>query len=717
MARPEKATPTTRVLKSGSSVMKFAAGNRAILSLKANGVELLKKSNQFFTLGFRNAAGDPVLIGSRRFKASGDEKQFKFSAHPAFPSIRVTVEIRTENGFYYFRPSVAHREKELILEWIDVPQLTVSHQGNLFWPWSEGCLIDDSSLFHKTWPLSPLGFPNGYPPHYPGRCQMQFMAHYDETGGVYFGAHDLAHTTKGIYFNYEGRGRTRLALQTFCDAENHYHSTFEYVIGAFAGDWMSACDLYREWARQDPALPRKRKLPQWLEESPVVMIYPVRGKGDDKGTMEPNEYFPYIKALPTVRHYAAKFKSRILALLMHWEGTAPWAPPYVWPPYGGTELLKDYQDALHAQGHLLGVYGSGTAWTQTSSITDYSREEQCEREGLRRYMIRGPKGEINAKVCNGPKNVSQRIGYDLCVAEEWSRETIKREIRKLAQAGIDYAQFFDQNLGGASHLCYSREHCHPPLPGRSQVESMSSLLEECVQEIRACGSEMILGAEAAAAEPYLKHLPFSDLRYGSAFVYGVPVPAYAYVYHEYVVNFLGNLGDVRFRKEYWKHPELLLYRTAYAFNAGDLLSILLKDRGKIQWGWAIKWAVSPPDQKSIIELVHNLNALRRQYPQFLYRGRMLRPLVEIKGATCEIPAFHRVVRRDSFFTSSWQAPDGKKAVFVTNFRMNAQRVKCTVPPGRAVRIDGSKRIYSGAFDLKIPPLRARVMHLVETKSA
>jgi hypothetical protein len=156
-----------------------------------------------------------------------------------------------------------------------------------------------------------------------------------------------------------------------------------------------------------------------------------------------------------------------MVLLMHWEGTAPWAPPYVWPPYGGEEELKNFVETMHANGDRVGLYASGIGWTQQSMTdTSYTLYERFEKENVGAEICIGPRDEKFSRVCNGLKG--QRIGYDLCPGREFTARTISNEIRQAAAAGVDYLQFFDQNQGCASPLCYAKNHGHPELPGNGK---------------------------------------------------------------------------------------------------------------------------------------------------------------------------------------------------------------------------------------------------------
>ena len=663
-------------LQSGSGTLTFSGTNGALLSWQQDGCELLAPSAVPFTLGLRDSSGSLRIVSGNEFQArirTCGEQQLCMDFHSCadFPDLRVVIRIRAERNFFCFRPEVENVPDGWLLEWIDPVQPVLPPSGKLFWPRTEGILIDDLRFREKTHnKYRILGFLDGPEGgYYPGVCQMQFLAWMREGRFLYFGAHDAKHGTKAVEFAPEGDRNTRLSLQTFCGAASPYRSDFDYVLTAGPGDWMDACGIYRDWAETHTELPPRGQFSALVRESPLVVIYPVRGTGSDTGPMPPlKNYFPYSAAMPLMQEYADKTGSRIMALLMHWEGTAPWAPPYVWPPFGGEDCLRDYADRLHAEGHFLGVYCSGTAWTQKSCLTDYSMEDFCRKNHLEDVMIRGPRGEIDAVICNGED--SQRLGYDLCLAESWPADTVCAEVSKLNPRIIDYAQFFDQNLGGAFHPCYARGHSHPPVPGPWQTEVMQSILKRCSR------SGILLGSEAAAAHPYLKYLPLNDLRASFAWnMGGVPVPGYEFVFHQYICNFMGNQCGISYHMDCDASPDNLLYRIAYAFAAGNLLSVVLEENGLIHWGWVAPWNMKKPEQKPILSLIRKLNDFRRRHSDFLLYGKMLKPPFSVSCKKFPMKIYYGERDFDAVLHSCWEAPDGRRsaAVFV-NWQQEPQTI-------------------------------------------
>ncbi len=711
----------TYQLKTQNAQLTLSLEHGGLESIEYQGIQIPLSGFPLVAIGMRNAAGDLVTLTSLdfnfHFSQNGDMFSFMYSECSRYPDLSITIYISVEKSFFNFRPEVRNIPSGILLEWIDVPQITIPSGGEIFWPHAEGVLIDDPQEREKSpWSryhvLGFLGRTEGLAysegGYYPGVCQMQFIAWQKNGAVLYFGAHDRSHGTKAVEYAPQKDGSCRFSLQTFCGGTGEdYIADFDYVLGMFDGDWMDACSVYRDWIKEDPALPERGKLPEMVKESPIVMIYPVRGSGDDKGKMtEGNEYFPYCNGLPNVEKYEKLFESRILALLMHWEGTAPWAPPYVWPPFGGVENLKQYSDELHARGNYLGVYCSGSAWTQQSCIVDYSREEECDKENLRRHMIRGPKGEIEAVVCCAPQ--AQRLGFDMCLTEEWCRRTLKEELAKLISVDIDYAQFFDQNLGGAYHTCYSREHSHPAVPGRWQTVAMKSLLTEMTEDLLNQGSDMVVGCEAAAADIYLKELPFNDLRGNWNWGRGIPVPGYQFVFHEYCNNFMGNQCGITDVIDSSASPENLLYRTAYSFISGDLLSIVLKEEGKIHWGWGALWQIEEPNQDQVVTLIRNLNRTRIEFGKFLQYGRMEKPKIRIKTEEYCLCVNGKDISVPSCLHSAWVAPDGARAEFLVNYLPKNQKVHCRYMAEHQAEYEGRPFVED---NVELPPLTAVIFYI------
>ncbi len=694
-----------------------------------------------FLIQFRGITGVPIQVRHDDFalpqctrEETDAETRFRFDFRECrkFPGIQasVTVRIPFTGAAGFWRIAVAGQRSDFRLEWIDFPRIRLrcalkgqGGNGVCFLPVNEGAVYEDfeireHSYFKPTVLEYPLSGVSGY---YPGPCPMQFMAVYTPDAGLYFACHDAGHAPKGIDIFPEADRILRTSFQHF-QGENGTMS-YEVAIAGFHGDWRNAAAIYREWMRaSDQTLPPKLadnpRIPEWLPESPVLLIYPVRGSGKDCGTLPPNEYFPYCNALPHIENYQQLMDSRIMALLMHWEGTAPWAPPYVWPPFGGEKLLDEFAEKLHAKGNLLGLYCSGTGWTQKSSIdTDYSREEQFERENLSNEMCTGPRREMYSIICNNPPGLGPRLGYEMCPAREFTRKTVSDEIRKISFHAVDYLQYFDQNQGCSAQLCYAATHGHPSVPGQWLTDAMRDLLARAVQTLQEQNSKTILGCENAAAEPYIASLPFNDLRNHIGWRSGgVPVPAYGFLFHEYVNNFIGNGVNLADWIDCERSPEFLCFYLAYAVHCGDVMSVVLKDGGRFHWSWSCDWQAQAPVTGDAVQLIANLNRWRKpegKAHRYLVYGEMAFP----PESACPSWQLHFKFDRapavlPGILINAWRYA-GKEALFLINFHNFPVDVEFPLPQTDAVLYrtprDPGIPTTGARQQLKIAPLDARLI--------
>ena len=620
------------------------------------------------------------------------------------------------------------------IDHIDFPNVVVPDDligtggtGRIFWPAQEGCLIEDIRIREESpWlKFKPIEYPTlGWGGFYPSSAQMQYMAYYNEIGGLYIAAHDEKCNPKGIEFHRVSEKGIKLDFRLFPGGAGKglYTMPYDMVLEVFDGDWYDASAIYRDWRESSglpvpPKIRDNRMLPDWYFESPVVITYPVRGH-KDMGDMTPNELYPYTNALKIVDRYNKAFDSKVMALLMHWEGSAPWAPPYVWPPYGGEKNYLEFVKGLHEKGNLAGLYASGIGYTLRSNTdTTYNMYEEYIEKDLEKVMKVAPDGTLATNgVCAGPN--AQRIGYDMCPANNFVREVVSDQISRIVNSGTDYIQYFDQNLGGSCYPCYGTGHGHVYGPGLWQNDAMHNIFKGFLPILEKAGYKPIVGCEAAASEANLQYLLFNDARATINLFAGRPVPAYAFVNHEYVNNFMGNQNAVSVAIDVKKSPMNFLQRLAYSFCAGDMLTVILRGNGDMIWDWGTTWETDIPNQEYIFKLVKALNSWRLgSGKDYLVYGRMQKPL-PFEGAT-NIPMITRPGNRSidfpSVFTSNWQSGNGRKSQFFVNYLPEEQKIIFNISGIRDVKLfrsaseDEGSPVSGMELKLKLEPLSAMMV--------
>ncbi|MDD5603606.1 MAG: DUF6259 domain-containing protein [Eubacteriales bacterium] len=462
-------------------------------------------------------------------------------------------------------------------------------------------------------------------------------------------------------------------------ASTHHDLGYKMVTRFFEGDWMDAASIYREFVETSgfdlpPKVVFNNDLPGWHGESPIVVIYPPRSiRGT--GYLGPNEFFPYKNALKYIDDLAEAFDSKILVLLTYWEGSAPWAPPYIWPPYGGEDDFKDFVKVMHDRGHYVGVYGSGLHWTDKSLLVpEFDMGKFRLEKGLNSSMCAAPDEELFQGVCE-----TIRTGHNMCVACKPTCDIAMEQFAGILSSGVDFIQYFDQNMGGRPYICYSNTHGHPKAFGAWSTAGINKLYDRMAEMIRETGRQSVIGCESAPADCFIKGLPFNDLRYYLAAGSTKFVPAFSFVFHEYSVNFMGNQAGFSTRQFPHKdNPDSLAFCIAYSFIAGNLLTAVIKSGGEIHWEWGMSWLEPGPRQKDPVRLFRNLNAMRTGAGKnYLHFGRMEKPAcVYVKSEEGFTPikesfALRRADGSEISYTpvlySKWVAPNGTCAQIFANF--------------------------------------------------
>lgn len=611
----------------------FSDDHKQVEQVYVNNVAIMSEKVPVFVVELRDSKGDRITFTSEETKSAIIENNV--ISYSVMYNVSVSIEVSKgeENQLQFCPRIINHGDfaiESIMLLPVVVPKELAATGGTykIMTPFNEGAEIEDINLRTRNYlGYTKAEYPSlGLASFFPGAMCSQFMAYYDGVKGMYFGTHDkhgnlkdldACETETGIRFN----------IRMFCGVNpgDDYISEYPLVIASFNGDWYDAADIYRNWFDKNKGpefkkIEENERIPDWYKESPVVVAYPVRGK-HDTDIMAPNKLFPYNNALPVLDSYEERLKSKLMVLLMHWEGTAPWAPPYVWPPYGGEEIFGEFVDEVHKRDNVIGVYCSGLGWTQHSGLMFYEKSGEYNSKNLSQSMCTGPDGEVKeSTICRGI-----RYGYDMCPTEDFTINTLTNEVKSISDAKVDYIQVLDQNHGGISTLCYAKHHKHPYIPGKWQTEAMNSLIDGFYEA--SDNKQLLFGCESASSEAFIPNLLFSDNRFEATFFEGRPIPLYSYLYHEYVNNFMGNQIGSNGIFSHDLSDLNMYYRIGYSFAAGDMGTVVMDEDGDAKWNWGDNLSKTKPNTDLILQYISKINAVRRQYPQFMMSGRAQRPII------------------------------------------------------------------------------------------
>ena len=664
-------------LTNGNIYFDFQRG--VITSIVYREMQISAKEADLFSLRLTDKKGQTIDFSSREAGnvtvEEGKDGCVK-AVYSNFPEdVIVTVYIIKELNGFRARIEVKNNTDKMVehiepFAFILKPFIFNGGIGRMVYPYNEGLIAENNDL-RATCHLQHLE--PAYPTVtccglFPNMLCSQFMAYLFDGHGLYIGAHDAQRAPKEIDYyaiDEEKNIKTEVRLYSGKSYGEDFSPDFDMVYRFFDGDWQDGADIYKDWFYQHlPAGLKKAKenknLPDWYRDFPIILTYPVRGY-HDMDEMTPNELFPYVNILPYVEKFSKATGAQIMVLLMHWEGTAPWAPPYVYPPYGGEEAFDRLFDALKGKGHLLGVYCSGFSFTEQSNVLpSYDCKEILKDKETFKAFCAGRDGKVvHSTVCTG-----QRSGYDICVASDKGREILNEAYQPLFDKKLDYVQILDQNHGGSQLFCYSKEHNHPPCVGPWMTTEMQGLLTDW--NVKA--GSTLLGCESAASEPFMPHLLFSDNRFELTHFIGKAIPLYAYIYHEFLHNFMGNQVCSLFLADSY------LYRVAYSFAAGDMPTIVLNPKGFLQSYWGQRDFTDVPVEEDVLAFMKNLRDFYILNRDIMCFGNMVKPLAYETGTvTYRNDLYGRSYTAEEVLSTAYEL-DGKKMQIFVNYNTQDKKI-------------------------------------------
>jgi len=449
---------------------------------------------------------------------------------------------------------------------------------------------------------------------------MQFCAMTDGNDSIYLASHDPGAMAKNFTIHPGVVYSTETAVPNSSMAGNAWRSPFDFVLGAYQGDWLASCKLYRNWA---------------IHNAPWMARGPISKRKDVSSVVKEISGWLNLNGQFTENGKAAmEFRKQIgVPIGVHWYSWHNNAfdrdyPDYLPPKPGFVDMVKKLKEA----GIYSMPYMNGRLWdTQNRS-----------------YQIAKP--YVSSDLKGIPNLEDYHSGTKLavmCLGHPFWQNYLSQTICQIANETESPGIYIDQ-LGGAEITeCYNTSHGHTLGKDRWWIDGYRKSITDARNRCSRNPGGFFVATENNA-EPYMD---FVDL-----FLVWIPrsendIPMMTAVYGGYTQYFGTNRA-----------------------SDSDMSFAMLQARD-FTWGAQLFWEsayILDSKHKEKMKILSNLAKLRYKARKYLVEGELIglvKPLNSIPTVSGKWGSWGPSPENRTLpavQAALWKADDGTYAVVLAN---------------------------------------------------
>lgn len=380
---------------------------------------------------------------------------------------------------------------------------------------------------------------------YPRSMDVQFMNIYTSQTGLYVATYDGEYNYKKFIADLQKNQDFSLEIRHLLPdvISQKISIAYDTIIGVFAGDWMTAADIYKKWAITqkwcEKKLSERENLPIQFTEGAAVLATPFL---HEYNLRIYNLYdYSLIDKYPAIAEEYKKLSGlkHICFVPVGWENRGAWAGINYFPARPSNEKWIEVAEKLKQQDDMLFMMPSGFKWVikrQGNPHQGEAFDDTEEFENRKEMMIFNADGQPYFQDMYHDAGCYIGLTAKMCYSSPQAQQTILDIFKKIASLGVTVVQF-DQEDGGAQDIpCYNSAHPHKKgytnEYSKDFLKLSKQILEECQKinpnfglSIEQCGEAVIpISAVMWARQCSEVNEQVNNCR---------SIAAFPYIYHEY----------------------------------------------------------------------------------------------------------------------------------------------------------------------------------------